>query len=319
MDILKKKLAIVPAIAALAAFVWTPIVQGKHFDTFVVDADGMATSDDCDSYEAADFTTIQGAIDAASDTTNLKKRDVILVCPGDYLENVEVDKTVILQGVGGGAVGYAIVDADGSGRPIIITADGVKIDNLKILNAEGGGPASAGVYVDSEGNEISHNWIAHHGDEGIDLNEDGNYVHHNTIEDVKHDCVDVDSGGNDVHHNTMSECGRGIDISKLYASDNDVKHNMITMSVGNDGDGVDGDGIRVQGDNNNIHQNTITDSGESGIDLTCIFHQGGRPIDSYHFNSRSYRAIEQFLRVTVCPIRFYAASGFTFQQILLKP
>ena len=43
----------------------------------------------------------------------LKKRDVILVCPGEYFENVVVDKTVILQGVGGVAVGYAVTAAYG--------------------------------------------------------------------------------------------------------------------------------------------------------------------------------------------------------------
>ena len=124
-----KKLTILSAVAALAAFAWTPIAHGKPFDTFVVN--DVATPDDCGSLEA-DFSVIQDAIDAASDTTKAKKRDVILVCPGTYFENVVVDKTVILQGVGGAAVGYAIVDA--AGITMRIDADGVKIDNLMIVN-----------------------------------------------------------------------------------------------------------------------------------------------------------------------------------------
>ena len=52
-----KKLVVLSAVSAFTAFAWTPIAQGKPFDTFVVDVDGMATADDCGSDEAADFTS----------------------------------------------------------------------------------------------------------------------------------------------------------------------------------------------------------------------------------------------------------------------
>ena len=137
-------------------------MRTASFDTFVVDADGDATPGDCGSGETADSSTINGAIALASDTTMLQKRDVILVCPGTYFENVVVDKTVILQGVGGVAAGYATVKNVGAEHTITIESDGVKIDNLEIIQDSFKRP----VTIESSDNEISHNWVSG-GDDGI--------------------------------------------------------------------------------------------------------------------------------------------------------
>lgn len=245
---LTKSILTAAAAAALAAVAWTPVAQGAPFDTFVVNDE--ATPDDCGSLEA-DFSVIQDAIDAASDTTKAKKRDVILVCPGTYFENVVVDKTVILQGVGGAAVGYAIVDA--AGITMRIDADGVKIDNLMIVNGTTSGNV---ILVGSDGNEISHNWIVG-AREGILIagQSVGNSVHHNMIEDTYDDGIDVAGSGNDIHHNTISgtgASGEGIELG-YNAGDNVVHHNTLTM--------IGDVGIEVKSDFNDIHHNTITDSG----------------------------------------------------------
>ena len=226
----------------------------------MVDADGDATPGDCGSGETADSSTINGAIDhpSVSDTTNLKKRDVILVCPGEYFENVVVDKTVILQGVGGVAAGYATVEAMGAGDTITIESDGVKIDNLKITRPD---EFDYPVLIESSDNEISHNWISG-GDDGIRIEDgaDGNSVHHNIIEDTDDDGIAVlNSSGNDIHHNTITtklgdfKDGEGIGLTGGEAGgDNAIHRNTITMSAGF--------GIQVTSDNNDIHHNTIEDS-----------------------------------------------------------
>ena len=220
--------------------------------------------DDCDSL-VADYSKIQDAIDGgASDTTMLQKRDVILVCPGTYFENVVVDKTVILQGVGGVEAGYATVVNDNIDPTIKITADGVKVDYLKIIETA---PRFT-VLIESSDNEISHNWISG-GDDGIRIEDgaDGNNVHHNIIEETDDDGISVlDSSGNDIHHNTITTSlgafldGEGIQLSGGDAGgDNAVHHNTITS--------VAGFGLLVSSDDNDIHHNTIRDSGEVGFRL----------------------------------------------------
>jgi len=62
----------------------------------VVDDDGFATPADCDDPTAVAFTTIQDAINAAS------AFDTIKVCPGVYIEQVYIDKPLILIGANAG-------------------------------------------------------------------------------------------------------------------------------------------------------------------------------------------------------------------------
>jgi nitrous oxidase accessory protein NosD len=59
--------------------------------TLVVDDDGMASVASCDATTMA-YTTISGAVAAAS------ANDTIIVCPGLYLEQVTIDKTLTLRG-----------------------------------------------------------------------------------------------------------------------------------------------------------------------------------------------------------------------------
>jgi pectin methylesterase-like acyl-CoA thioesterase len=64
-----------------------------------------------------DFTTIQAAINYASDG------DAIEVRSGTYLENVDVNKQLTLQGMDTGA-GLPVVDGSGSVSSITLSADG---------------------------------------------------------------------------------------------------------------------------------------------------------------------------------------------------
>ena len=88
------------AVAVLALLVSTTVVlttgpASAGNNTVVVDADGKATATKCNSNTAADFSTIQAAIDDAGTHAGT----TILVCPGLYVEDVVVNKAVILQGV----------------------------------------------------------------------------------------------------------------------------------------------------------------------------------------------------------------------------
>jgi len=60
--------------------------------TLVVDDDGLASDTDCDAPTPTAYTTIQAAINAASNGNTIK------VCPGTYAENLIVDKSLIIIG-----------------------------------------------------------------------------------------------------------------------------------------------------------------------------------------------------------------------------
>src|SRR5660398_39633 len=64
----------------------------------------------------ANYTRIQDAIDNASDG------DTILVYSGTYYENVNVNRQLILRGIG-----MPVVNASGSGSAITLSADGITL------------------------------------------------------------------------------------------------------------------------------------------------------------------------------------------------
>ena len=72
-----------------------------------------ATNWSVDGSGDADFTGIQEAINKA------KEGDTIIVYSGVYHENVVVDKSVTLKGIG-----YPIVDAGGEGAAITLCTEG---------------------------------------------------------------------------------------------------------------------------------------------------------------------------------------------------
>ena len=81
---------------------------------FVGTASAMTWS--VDGSGDADFTGIQDAINNASDG------DTIIVHSGIYDENVVVDRSVTLKGIG-----HPVVDACGEGDAIRLTADGITL------------------------------------------------------------------------------------------------------------------------------------------------------------------------------------------------
>lgn len=83
------------------------------------------------------FGSIQEAIDAAFATNTLH------VCPGTYPESLVVDKPLTLLGVAGWPV--TIIDANGLGRGVEITASGAFLGELQFIN--GVADEGAGLYA----------------------------------------------------------------------------------------------------------------------------------------------------------------------------
>ena len=82
-----------------------------------------ATTWSVDGSGGANFTGIQDAINNASDG------DTIIVYSGIYYENVVVNKSVTLKGIG-----HPVVDASGKGDAIRLTADGITLEGFNVTN-----------------------------------------------------------------------------------------------------------------------------------------------------------------------------------------
>jgi parallel beta-helix repeat protein len=114
-----------------------------------------------DGSGGADFTGIQDAINNASDG------DTILVHSGVYHENVVVDKSVTLRGVG-----HPVVDAGGKRHAITLAADGIKLVGFTATNASS--YRHAGIMVTSKNNTITGNNASNNNGDGICLASSSN-------------------------------------------------------------------------------------------------------------------------------------------------
>jgi len=136
-----------------------------------------------------DYTTIQDAIDNASDG------DTIIVSGGPYYENIVIDKEIVLQGIG-----MPIIDGMGD-VAIDITANNVSITGFNITNATYGIKCSAsgfhitnntfwyddyGIYWDIEKGDLAENYVVYNS------TAEGNEFYMNTNNYAIYAYVDLD-------------------------------------------------------------------------------------------------------------------------------
>ena len=101
---------LVTTLVVISAF--PSAVSGGN--TIYVDDDG-----------GADYTSIQDAVDAASDG------DTIYVYSGTYYEHVKINTSIVLQGEDKEST---IIDAGGNLSAVIVTADNVEITGFSVMN-----------------------------------------------------------------------------------------------------------------------------------------------------------------------------------------
>jgi parallel beta-helix repeat protein len=109
---------------------------------------------------------IQAAIDAS------KPNDIIEIQSGTYYEQLNITKSIRLQGVDIGT-GIPIVDGGKKGTVIILSADGITLEGLII---KGSSPSDPGIKVASNGNAIKNSDISYQGKDGIMLEHSSNNV-----------------------------------------------------------------------------------------------------------------------------------------------
>jgi len=109
---------------------------GAASATYVVDDDGMATGNNCNSSTPTTYTTISSAVAAAA------AGDTVKVCPGAYTENVVVDKALNLRGAKAGVDFESRTFGDASESKVTglvtLSAADVKVNGFSLTNPNQG-------------------------------------------------------------------------------------------------------------------------------------------------------------------------------------
>lgn len=215
--------------------------------------------------QAADFTSIQAAVNAAN------PGDEIIVLPGIYEENIEIDKTLTIHSKYESPSNTVIQAADSSKDVFVILANEVSIKGFSITGAD----SAAGVhFLGVSDCHIEHNILSNNSC-GIDfyMFSAGNTLMGNDISDS---FTGVSLGGslnNTLRNNSISYCESG--ISLFDSSNNKLENN--TVSENNEGISLTGEST-----GNTLVSNIIKSNTQVGL---RIYEASSNLIYNNYFNN----------------------------------
>jgi hypothetical protein len=158
--------AIVMALLVLFAVLPAiPVVRATP-STLVVDDDGFVTATDCDDPLTPAYTSIQVAINAASDG------DEIIVCPGTYAERITISKNgLTVRSFDGSAVDgtpdTVIKPGELTPAAVVISGNDNKFIGFYIKDTTSGhGHAHRGIFVQGDRNLVEKNLVEGRGNAG---------------------------------------------------------------------------------------------------------------------------------------------------------
>lgn len=126
-------------------------------------AQGAATLKVCECKACGcQYFSIQEAIDIAS------PGDVVLVRSGTFSGNVNVTKPIVLRGEMWHGGDLPLINAQGNGSCITVTADGAAVDRMRVTNS-GNFSGDAGIRILSNNSTITNNVASGNGGSGIIL------------------------------------------------------------------------------------------------------------------------------------------------------
>lgn len=215
--------------------------------------------------QAADFTSVQAAVNAAN------PGDEILVKPGIYEENVEITKPLTIFSESGNSSDTIIQAADSSKDVFGIWANEVNIRGFSIRGSD----SAAGIhFFGVTGCRIEHNMLSNNSC-GVDLYmfSSGNTLADNDVSDSLTGISLGDSLNNTLRNNSISYCNSG--VSFFDSPNNTLENNTILENNG---------GISLTGESNGnlLVSNIIKSNKKVGLH---IYETSGNLIYNNYFNN----------------------------------
>jgi len=173
--------------------------------------------------DGANYESIQEAVNASSDG------DTIVVQSGVYLENVLVDRSLTLRGLGN-----PVIDAGGNGSPLKLDDSDIVVEGFTLTNSGPSDPGigiigSAFLFPAMNNSTLQENTVINNSI-GILVSEaDSNIIRNNTIKYNKRSGISLENAlANSVSENAIEENGVGIDLTG--ANFNQIQNNTINGS-----------------------------------------------------------------------------------------
>jgi parallel beta-helix repeat protein len=247
----------IPQLEARGVIVYYDVPSPK---TWYVD-------DDLADYPDADFTKIQDAVDAAS------SGDTIIVYPGTYIENVDVNKDHLTIQSESGAEATVVQAANPDDHVFEITASYVNITGFTCVNASEYTPAEpwfSGICLKEVNNcDVLENIVSN--------NTMGIYLYYSNFNNIRNNIIERNHMFGGIHllcsdHNSIVDNNvvQNVVYGVFFRGDSDSNfffNNTVMYTTHRPGEVDVGTGLYCHGSNNIIRNNNISLNECDGIGL----------------------------------------------------
>jgi parallel beta-helix repeat protein len=219
---------------------------------------------------SGNYTTIQGAVNDASDG------NTIYVYSGTYNENVFIDKPLLLMG--SYSTSRPVINGQDTHKSTIeIMSNDVTVSGFEIHNTIGQSAGYYGIAVGKTQSQLGtfsyvtitdcHITDTYH---GILLRGSNHNVSYCELENIEEYGILMISGANNIiYHNTIDTNHEGINL-QLPSNNNEIRDNTITKSSQT---GID----IIRSSNNHIYHNHFVNNYQSASDTGSNFWDNGYP------------------------------------------